>query len=73
MKKVQLYSGGLDSVCLAHQWQPDSLLYVDWGGAYCQHERAHLPPGTWVVELPLARWERPDTVLPLRNLFFAAA
>jgi len=72
MKRVQLYSGGLDSVALRHLWRPDTLLYVDWGGRYCAPERARLPAGTWVVELPLARWEREDTVLPLRNLFFVA-
>ena len=31
MKKVQLYSGGLDSYIISRLWKPDVKLYFDYG------------------------------------------
>ena len=70
--KVLLYSGGVDSVCLAHIWQPDQLLFIDYGGRYTATEMAHLPPGTHVYHHRLGGWERDDGVLPLRNLWLVS-
>lgn len=72
MRKVLLYSGGVDSVCLRHLWQPDVLLHVDYGGRYSALERSMLPAGAEVIEHQLGQYERPDAVLPLRNLFLVA-
>lgn len=31
MKKVLLYSGGMDSYIIAKLWHPDVKLYIDYG------------------------------------------
>ena len=68
--KVLLYSGGMDSWIMSRLWQPDVRLYVDIGGAYSAEEVARLPRDVEVEHLPLARWERDDKIIPLRNLYF---
>lgn len=75
MTRVLLYSGGLDCYCLAHLWPPDVLLHVDMGTAYGKRETARLhrqplPLGLPLTKarLPLAAWERPDLIIPGRNL-----
>lgn len=72
---VLLYSGGLDSYCLAHLYRPDVLLMVDTGSSYDQAERAmsQPPPGLedrvhYVKFSDLGQFERAeDLILPARN------
>jgi 7-cyano-7-deazaguanine synthase in queuosine biosynthesis len=70
MRTVLLYSGGLDSLMLHRLLRPDVLLYVDTRSPYAAAERSRLPPSTEVVEFDLRRWERPDGIVPCRNLYF---
>lgn len=75
MSSVLLYSGGLDSYCAAHLYQPDVLLMVDTGSSYDAAERAMSspPPGledrvTYASFSDLGAFERPgDLILPGRN------
>lgn len=77
--RVLLYSGGLDSYCLAWGWAqerpPDLCLYVDTRSVYADKERAYLAPPPWNIpvavdtRLTLADCERPDGIVPNRNSF----
>lgn len=70
---VILYSGGMDSLMLAHKY-PDALpLYVSVRSRYTDKEMACLPSGVTVVPnvLDLAAFERPDAIIPGRNLMLA--
>lgn len=72
MTKVLLYSGGMDSWLMAHLWNPDVKLYVDMKTRYSQNEIARIKekdPDVLVVDFPLGFWERPDAIIPLRNLY----
>lgn len=66
--RVLLYSGGMDSVALSMIERWDTRLYVDMGTAYSAAERSRLDDDVVVVDLPLGVWERPDGIIPLRNL-----
>lgn len=70
MAKVLLYSGGMDSWLIAHLWKPDVKLYIDTGTAYAEEEKRRLPPDAVMEHLDLARFERGDKIIPLRNLHF---
>lgn len=72
MTKVLLYSSGMDSVAMDFLWKPDVRLYVDMGTAYAEQEKALLPADAVVVPLPLKQFERPDGIIPLRNLMLVA-
>lgn len=69
MKKVLLYSGGMDSYLISKLWKPDVKLYVDLKSRYSKQEINNLPKDVEVVELDLGRWEREDAIIPLRNLY----
>lgn len=69
MKKVLLYSGGMDSYLISKLWKPNVKLYVDLNSKYSKKEIEHLPQDVEVVSLNLGRWERPDAIIPLRNLY----
>lgn len=73
MKKVLLYSGGMDSWLMSKLWKPDIKLYVDMKTRYSENELARVrkEPGVQVVEFPLGQWEREDAIIPLRNLYLA--
>jgi len=43
MKKVLLYSGGMDSWLIDKLWKPNVKLYIDTGGSYSKDEIAKLP------------------------------
>ena len=43
MKKVLLYSGGLDSWLISQIWKPDMRLYVNMHTEYSQQEIDRLP------------------------------
>lgn len=73
MKKVLLYSGGMDSWLMSKLWKPDIKLYVDMKTRYSENElsRIRKEPDVQVVEFPLGQWEREDAIIPLRNLYLA--
>lgn len=73
MKKVLLYSGGMDSWLMSKLWKPDIKLYVDMKTRYSENELARIrkEPNVQVVEFPLGQWEREDAIIPLRNLYLA--
>ena len=71
MKKVLLYSGGLDSWLIDKLWKPDVKVYVNIHGAYNAEEIKRLPKDVVVVDFPfLADKELPNKFVPLRNLYF---
>lgn len=71
MKKVLLFSGGMDSLALKKIWNPDVSLYVDVGSRYSKQEIERLPKDVVVFKLEdLGSLERSNAIIPLRNLFF---
>jgi 7-cyano-7-deazaguanine synthase in queuosine biosynthesis len=82
-KKVVLYSGGLDSFCMAHAVQPDLLLYFDIGLPEQQEEIKAITRMADLGTLPapiifdtrfrLAETKLENEVLPFRNLYFIIA
>ena len=70
MKKVLLYSGGMDSWLIDKIWKPDVKLYIDINGEYSKEEIKRLPNDVIVEKLDLGRFEREDKIIPMRNLFF---
>lgn len=71
MKKVLLYSGGMDSWLIDKLWKPDIKLYVDMNTRYSKQEISKLSSDVIIEKLDLSKWERPDSIIPLRNLFLA--
>lgn len=73
-KKVQLYSGGLDSYIISRLWKPDVKLYFDYGTEQNKNEIKRLPPDVIVKQLPIGEYTEDDGIhtIPLRNLIFAA-
>lgn len=69
MKKVLLYSGGMDSWLIDKIWKPDVKLYVDMNTRYSQEEIKRLPKDVIIETLDLSKWEREDAIIPLRNLY----
>lgn len=69
MKKVLLYSGGMDSWLMNHLWEPDVRLYVDMNTQYSQDEIKRLPNDAVIERFDLLKWERHDKIIPLRNLY----
>lgn len=74
MKKVLLYSGGMDSYIISKLWKPDVLLYFDYGIEQNEQEKKHLPPETIIKKLPIGEFMEDDglNTIPLRNLIFSA-
>ena len=72
MKKVLLYSGGMDSWLISKIWKPDVKLYVDMKTRYSQQEIRRLPNDVIITDLDLSKWEREDAIIPLRNLYLIA-
>lgn len=72
MKKVLLYSGGMDSWLIDKLWKPDVKLYVDMNTRYSKEEISRLPADVQIEKLDLSRWEREDEIIPLRNLYLVA-
>ena len=70
MKKVLLYSGGMDSWLIDKIWKPDIKLYIDIKGQYSKEEISRLPKDVIIETLPLGKYEREDKIIPMRNLFF---
>jgi 7-cyano-7-deazaguanine synthase in queuosine biosynthesis len=73
--KVQLFSGGFDSILQEWLIRPDILLYVDMKTSYSERELEALDrlPQRYrrrliIKELPLGEYERENKYLPYRNL-----
>lgn len=83
MTKVVLYSGGLDSFCLAAEVKPDLLVYFDIGLTEQRAEIASISrmrdmgilaaPIVFDQRFNLAPYKLPNEVMPFRNLYFIAA
>ena len=72
MKKVLLYSGGMDSWLIDKIWEPDVKLFIDVGTEASKIERQRLPKDVIIKEFDLSEYEVKNErhFLPLRNLFF---
>lgn len=72
MKKVLLYSGGLDSWLIDKLWKPDVKLYIDTGSLGSKAEIKKLGEDVIIEKLDISRFELPERnyLLPLRNLYF---
>ena len=74
MNRVLLFSGGMDSEALRMLWEPEELVYVHAGTRYAAAEIERLPAAVHIVPMRgLAQFERPDGIVPARNLFFVLA
>lgn len=73
MKKVQLYSGGMDSYIISKLWKPDVKLYIDYGIPQNEQEKKHLPDDVIIKQIDLSAYMQNDglNTIPLRNLLFA--
>ena len=73
MKKVLLYSGGMDSYIINYLWKPDVKLYIDYGTEQTKEERKRLPNDVIIKEIDLSQYVENDGIntIPLRNLLFA--
>lgn len=74
MRRVLLYSGGMDSWLIDKLWKPDIRVFFDIGTANSnwELERVKKEPNVKIIKLPLAQFEQRDNnyFLPLRNLHF---
>ena len=76
MKKVLLYSGGMDSWLISHIWKPDMKVYVNMHTRYSEEEIKRikeLNEDVTIIDFPLGQWEREDAIIPLRNLYLVMA
>jgi 7-cyano-7-deazaguanine synthase in queuosine biosynthesis len=77
MKKVILFSAGMDSHMLAHAFPDATLLFIDSGARYTEKELASIkktaPREPIIVRnvLDLSQYERDDAIVPARNLLLA--
>lgn len=72
MKKVLLYSGGLDSWLINKLWKPDHKIYVYMGTSYADKEINNIKKQKEKVNIiyfPLFQYEEPNKIIPLRNLY----
>lgn len=78
LKKVLLFSGGLDSWIAMRLWKPDLLLYIAINHRAQEKEQESIQrlqplpiPFSIDTRLCLRTEERLDAIIPLRNLYFA--
>ena len=72
MKKVLLYSGGVDSWLINQIWEPNVRLYVDLGTDYGKEEIDLFKKNdeeVQIVSFDLSEYELEDKFIPLRNLY----
>lgn len=71
MKKVLLYSGGMDSWLIDKLWEPDEKIYFNLNTEYSDLEISKLSDDVKVIDFPyLKQFEIPENgVIPLRNLY----
>jgi 7-cyano-7-deazaguanine synthase in queuosine biosynthesis len=81
MKKILLFSGGLDSVIANRYVFPDLCLHFDLGTKYSRREsdavydfmKAKITPNLMVQNnIDLGTYEEPDANIPLRNLYLVS-
>lgn len=74
MRKVLLYSGGMDSWLIDKLWKPDVKLFFNIGthNSDRELERVRKRSDVEIIDLPLGQFEQVDNnyFLPLRNLHF---
>jgi 7-cyano-7-deazaguanine synthase len=77
--KVLLYSGGLDSYALSKLYNFNTVLFIRTGTRdnEIEYQKIRMGKDTVVSEIVdmtfLKKWELPNKIIPLRNLFFASA
>lgn len=70
MKKVLLYSGGMDSWLIDKLWNPDIKIYVNMNTPYSEQEMSRLDTDVNVVNFhQLSNYMLPNSIIPLRNLY----
>lgn len=72
MKKILLYSGGVDSWLINQIWKPDIKLYVNLGTSDSEEEMALFKKNNEnvnVINFNLSEWELSNKIIPLRNLY----
>lgn len=71
---VQLYGGGIDSVCIAHLHQPDIRVYFDLGTEEAAQEKQRALAAGAIVDSRLFLGDQvlPNKILPARNLLLVA-
>jgi len=68
MKRVLLYSGGMDSWLIDKLWKPDIKLYVNFHTKASFQEMSRLPKDVIKLDFDLSEFERKNFFLPYRNL-----
>lgn len=68
--KVQLYGGGIDSVCIAHLYKPDVKVWFHLGTEEADEEMAAARSAGCIIDhsLKIGQWVLPNKILPARNL-----
>lgn len=70
MKKILLYSGGMDSWLIDKIYKPDLKIYVDMNTKYSSNEINKLSNDVTILDFPfLGQFERKDNIIPMRNLY----
>jgi 7-cyano-7-deazaguanine synthase in queuosine biosynthesis len=67
MKKVLLYSGGLDSYCASKLQDYNILLHINLNTSTEEIERKRLPNNVITFNLEIGKFEVENSYLPLRN------
>lgn len=74
MKKVLLYSGGMDSWLISKLWNPDVKLFIriHTPNNEAEYLKVKDDPTVTIIECDLSKYEMPEVnfFLPLRNLIF---
>lgn len=78
LKRILLFSAGMDSVMLKHLFQikNEECLFVSMGTIENEMERSIIEehyPGVLQVNLPLIDFELPNKIIPFRNAFLILA
>ena len=76
MKKILLYSGGMDSWLIDKIWKPDKKVYINMHTRYSEQEIHKIKArneDVEIIDFPLGQWERDDKIIPLRNLYLVMA